>query len=576
MAQDSSQKSVSQISSARQHFLKVASQVSEKVGSEYFLMLVKELCHALGARCVYVGEFALRQTARVRTLAACMQGDQIRTFEFTVAGSPDAEVALGNPSIYSKDVRQTFPRDIRMRDLDVDSYVGIPLNTAEGETSGLLVALFGQSPDQDQDLQLADSMLRMFAPRAASELIRKRERDLLRESEQRYRAFIELNTDGLWRIEFEEPIDTALPEKEQVERMQSTGYVAECNDALAKSVGRERAEQLIGVALAETVLDPESADQSMLSLIRSGYRHTIIEATPVDHEGHRKHYLRSHLGIVENGKLQRIWGCNRDITELRALEAQFRHVQKLDAIDRLAGAVAHDFNNLLAVIQGYSSQLLESIEKTQKAYAGLTEIQKAVEKGTALTRQLLALSRKQSVRPQLLDLNAVVAEDEQMLRTLIGKNIELTTDLDACLGTVFADTGQMHQVLLNLAVNARDAMPNGGKLSIALINVDIGETRPTRLGALKPGPYVKLMVTDTGVGMTGAVQEHLFEPFFTTKPVGHGTGLGLSIVYGIVRQSDGHIVVASELNKGTEFDIFLPRVQSREAAPGNRPKTSTC
>jgi signal transduction histidine kinase len=163
---------------------------------------------------------------------------------------------------------------------------------------------------------------------------------------------------------------------------------------LAKSVGRERAEQLIGVALTETVLDPEVLTRSMCSLIRSGYRYSIVEVTSVDHEGYRRHFLRSHWGIVENGKLQRIWGCNRDITELRVLEAEFRHAEKLDAIDRLAGGVAHDFNNLLTVIQEYSSQLLESMEKTEKPYVALTEIEKAAEKGISLTRQLLALSRK--------------------------------------------------------------------------------------------------------------------------------------------------------------------------------------
>jgi two-component system cell cycle sensor histidine kinase/response regulator CckA len=179
---------------------------------------------------------------------------------------------------------------------------------------------------------------------------------------------------------------------------------------------------------------------------------------------------------------------------------------------------------------------------------------------------LLAFSRKQSPKPQLLDLNAIVVEEEQMLRRLIGENIELITDLEPSLGQVLADAGYMHQVLLNLAVNARDAMPNGGKLSIALLNVDIGETRPPRLAAVAPGPYVALSVADTGVGMSEEVQEHLFEPFFTTKEANQGTGLGLSTVYGIVRQSGGHIVVETELNKGTKFEIFLPRVSAPDAA----------
>ena len=263
---------------------------------------------------------------------------------------------------------------------------------------------------------------------------------------------------------------------------------------------------------------------------------------------------------MEEGKLLRVWGSTRDVTEFRELEAQFRHAQKLESIGKLAGGVAHDFNNLLTIIQGYSSQLIESAEKSSDSYVPLTEILKAAEKGVALTKQLLAFSRKQDVQSEPLDLNAVVAENEQMLLRLIGENIELVTDLSPSLGLVIADAGYIHQVLMNLAVNARDAMPNGGKLSISLTNEDIPETRPARLSAVNPGPYVKLRVADTGVGMSAEVQEHLFEPFFTTKKVNEGTGLGLSTVYGIIRQSGGQILVETELNKGTTFEIFLPRV----------------
>lgn len=455
-----------------------------------------------------------------------------------------------------------FPADHRLRDLEAEAWVGIPLNNAEGQACGLIAAIYSQPLDHEADF--VQLMLTMFAPRASAELNRKREEDSLKESEQRYRAFIQLNPDPFWRVEFEEPIDTALPEEEQLERIERTGYVAECNDALAQAVGLERADQLIGAAVTEAVPDLETARSGTRSLLRSGYRYSTVETSPVDHEGHRRYFLRSHWGIVENGKLQRVWGSNRDITELRVLEAQFRHAQKLEAIGKLAAGVAHDFNNLLAIIQGYSSQLLERTEKTTHAYVELTEIVKAAEKGAALTKQLLAFSRKQSVRLELLDLKAIVTEDERMLRRLIGKNIELMTDLEPSLGLVHADAGYMHQVLLNLAVNARDAMPNGGKLSIALLNVDIGEARSPRLAAVQPGPYVELIVADTGVGMSEEVQEHLFEPFFTTKEVNQGTGLGLSTVYGIVRQIGGHIVVETELNKGTRFEIFMPRVHAHE------------
>ncbi|MCU1275591.1 MAG: uncharacterized protein JWO48_3022 [Bryobacterales bacterium] len=559
MAEDSLQKPVQQTGNERLRFLKIARQVSETIGAEFFSMLAKELRRALGSECVYIGEFVGRQTKRVRTLAACMKGDRMETFEFPVEGSPDAEVALCNPCMYSREVREMFPADRRLRDLEAEAWVGVPLHNAEGQACGLIAALFVQP--LDHEIHFVHSMLTMFAPRASAELNRKQEVDSLRESEQRYRAFIQLNTDAFFRVEFEEPIDTALPEEEQLERIYRTGYVAECNDALARSLGLERADQLIGAEVTEAVLNVETARSGTRSLIRSGYRYSTVEISPEDDKGHRRYFLRSHWGIVENGKVQRIWGSNRDVTEFRALEAQFRHAQKLESIGKLAGAVAHDFNNLLAIIQGYSSQLLERTEKTNDAYVELTEIVKAAEKGVALTKQLLAFSRKQSAKLQALDLNVIVAEDERMLRRLIGENIELMTDLEPSLGLVRADAGYMHQVLLNLAVNARDAMPNGGKLSIALLNVDIGETRPSRLAPVEPGPYVELIVGDTGVGMSEEVQEHLFEPFFTTKAGNQGTGLGLSTVYGIVRQIGGHIVVETELNKGTTFEIFLPRVR---------------
>ena len=564
MAQDSPQKSVQQIGNERRRFLKIVRRVSETIGTEFFSMLVKHLRRALGAECVYVCEFVGRQTERARTLAACMEGDRMETFEFPLAGSPDAEVALCHPCMDSKGVREMFPADRRLRDLEAEAWVGVPLNNAEGQACGLIAALY--SRPLDHEIDFVQLMLTMFAPRASAELNRKREEDAVQESEQRYRASIELNPDGFWRVEFEEPIDTALPEEEQLDRIERNGYVAECNDALAQVLKLERADQLIGAAATAAVLNLETARSGTRSLIRSGYRYSTVETAPVDHEGHRRHFLRSHWGIVENGKLQRVWGSIRDITEFRVLEAQFRHAQKLDAIGKLAAGVAHDFNNLLAVIQGYSSQLLEHTEKTSSPYVGLTEILKAAEQGAALTKQLLAFSRKESVRLQPLDLNAVVAEDEPMLRRLIGETIELITNLEPSLGLVLADAGYMHQVLLNLAVNARDAMPNGGKLSIALLNVDIDETRSPRLAAVKPGPYVELIVADTGVGMSEEVQEHLFEPFFTTKEVNQGTGLGLSTVYGIVRQSGGQIVVETELNKGTMFEIFLPRTRAHETA----------
>jgi signal transduction histidine kinase len=538
--------------------------VLETIGTEFFSMLVKQLGAVLDAECVYIGEFLGGKTDRVRTLAACVRGGRMEAFEFPLANTPDAEVARGNPCLYARGVRETFSGDRLLCDLKVEACVGVPLNDSDGQACGLIAALFRQPLDLEIDFVL--SMLKMFAPRASAELNRQRAEDLLRESEQRYRAFVEMNPDACWRIEFDEPIDTTLPEEEQLETVLQRGYVAECNEAAVERLELER-DQLFGVALTDALLDVETARRCVQYLIRTGYRHSTLEVTPVDRKGRRRHFLHSHWGIVESGKLHRVWGLSRDITEFRAIEAQFRHLQKLDSLGRVAAAVAHDFNNLLTVIRGYSSQLLERMDKANSAYIGLTEIRRAAEKGAALTHQLLTFSRKQTAREQLLDLNLVVAEDQHMLQRLIGNNIELKTELGPSLGLVRFNAGCMHQVLLNLAVNARDAMPNGGRLLITLSNMDIGETRLPQLSPIEPGPYVRLSVTDNGLGMSPDVQAHLFEPFFTTKEGGHGIGLGLSTVYGIVRQIGGHIVVESELNKGTTFEIFFPR-ESSPQSPG--------
>ena len=539
-----------------QGFLKLARQVSETIGTDFLSMLARQLAGVLEAKCVYVSEFVGGKTNRVRTLAAFVEGDRREAFEFPLEGSPDAEVTSGRPCTYPRAVREMFPGDPLLHDLEAEAWVGVPLNNSEGRASGVIAVIYAQP--LRLEVHFVQSMLMMFAPRASAELDRKQTEDALRESEQRYRAFVQMNPDACWRIEFDEPIETALPEEEQLARVFQYGRVAECNDATGQRLGLERADQLIGAAIIEAVLDPETAHSIMLSLIRSKYRYSTMEVTPVDRKGRRRHFLHSHWGIVENGKLQRIWGSSRDITDLRGIEAQFRHAQKLDNIGRLAAGVAHDFNNLLAVIGGYSSQLLEHTETTNNAYLGLLEIRKAAEQGAALTNQLLAVSRKQSSELQVLDLKPIVEADGKMLRRLLGSKIELKTELAPSGALVRANAGCMHQVLINLAVNARDAMPHGGRLTITLSQADIGETRPPGLTAVKPGPYVRLSVTDNGMGMSPDVQAHLFEPFFTTKEA-KGNGLGLSNVHRIIQQSGGHIIVETESNKGTTFEIFLPR-----------------
>jgi PAS domain S-box-containing protein len=254
-----------------------------------------------------------------------------------------------------------------------------------------------------------------------------------------------------------------------------------------------------------------------------------------------------------------------DVTERRALEQQLRQSQKMEAVGRLAGGIAHDFNNLLMVISGYSEFLLERLAAAPELRAPAQEIARAAERASSLTRQLLAFSRKQMLAPQIVNLNGVVTENIKMLTRMIGEDIDLVMVPNPNLWPVRADAGQIEQVIMNLAVNARDAMPTGGKLTIETSNETVDEEQARIYAPLPVGEYVMLSISDNGAGMDSETQTHIFEPFFTTKGM-KGTGLGLSTVYGIVKQSGGYIWVYSEVGKGTKFKIYLPRIASNEPA----------
>ena len=253
----------------------------------------------------------------------------------------------------------------------------------------------------------------------------------------------------------------------------------------------------------------------------------------------------------------------RDVSDRKLLEQKFRQAQKMEAVGQLAGGIAHDFNNLLSVINGHCELLEQEFAPHATAGRNCQQIKKAGERAAGLTRQLLAFSRQQVLEPTVLDLNAVVTDLGNMLKRVIGEDIEFKTSLDCKLDRVKADRGQIEQAIMNLVVNARDAMPNGGQLTIETANVIVDETFARDHRPQQPGPYVRLIVRDTGTGIDPETQARIFEPFFTTKEVGKGTGLGLSTVYGVIRQSGGHVWVTSQLGHGSTFEVYLPIVQER-------------
>jgi two-component system, cell cycle sensor histidine kinase and response regulator CckA len=669
--------------SRSQRVFQIARKVSATIGAEFFQAIAKHLTRLLAADCVLIGEFVGRKMEGVRTLGAYMDGQSV-SFEYEVAGSASATLVFGKPSQCRSEAQTRFPSDRLISAVRAQALLGLPLLDPQGRAIGLIMVLYRHTM---VSFTVAREMLQFFSDRAAAELNRKREEDELRETDERYRAFIAKNADAMWRVEFEQPIDISLNVEDQIDKMYSYGYVAECNDATARLMGLQRAEQVIGSRLEQIApkTDPDIREATLAS-IRNGYEFTTVELERQSGVGNWRHLLRSQWGIVEDGKLERIWGTTRDITELKhseqaldaseqrmadlletmqlavliedpagmithcnrhfhqmtkwrmrditgrpwvdlmvppeerrklrtifegarsrpeipvhfegtllgpegqrwqfdwdrtalrdsegqivawanlgrdvtkhkALEGQLRQAQKLATIGKLTGALAHDFNHLLTVILGYSTRLLEDWDRLDPgSFSALDEIRKAATKGAELTNRLLAFGRQQALRPEVLNLNALIQDCEQMLQRLVGEQIVFNTALDHAAGLVRIDASSFHQVLMNLVVNARDAMPESGTLTIATSNKSVDEGE---VPAAPAGEYVLLTISDTGKGMTPEVRDHIFEPFFTTKDQGRGTGLGLSTVYGIVQQSGGNILVDSQPEKGSTFRIYLPRI----------------
>ena len=374
----------------------------------------------------------------------------------------------------------------------------------------------------------------------------------LRRSEADFRGLVEHATVGIHR---------STPD----------GRFLTVNPALVRMLGYASAEEMLRLDLSRDVYaEPARRDTLVAECERRDQAETETEWKRKDGSCIT---VRVSVRTVRgpDGRIDCYEGIVEDVTQQRSLEAQVRQSQRLEAVGRLAGGVAHDFNNLLTAITGYGDLLLQELGPDDPKRADVEEIRAAADRAAALTRQLLAFSRKQVLQPHVLDLNEVVRTLEKMLQRLIGEDIKLVFSAGAELGAVRADPGQIEQIVLNLAVNSRDAMPDGGQLTIETANVLLDADYGRKHAGAAPGEYVMLAVSDTGTGMNAETLSHIFEPFFTTKELGKGTGLGLATVYGIVKQSGGYVWAYSEPARGATIKIYLPRVheavQSVEPAP---------
>jgi len=416
-------------------------------------------------------------------------------------------------------------------------WLGVPLIVGDRTIGALVTQTYAEGAHLGERER---NILQFVSTQVAAAIQRKRGEEQLKESESKYRQIFENSPEAMWVYDRE-----------------TLGFLA-VNEATVRRYGYTREEFLRmtirdmypaseHARLAEVLADERPGPRTVHDLIHRRKDGTLMNAET------------SSDVVVMGGRAARLVHA-RDMTERTRLETQLRQAQRMEAVGQLAGGVAHDFNNLLTAIIGYADLLLEDMPVGEHRRHDVEEIRTASQSAADLTQQLLAFSRKQVLQPRVLDLNDVVKRAEKLLRRLIGENIELSTTLAADLGTVRADPAQLEQVIVNLAVNARDAMPGGGSLIIETANRDLTAADASPELPVPAGRYVQLCVTDTGSGMDDATRARLFEPFFTTKEMGKGTGLGLATVYGIVKQSDAFIGVDSKVGDGTTFRVLLPRV----------------
>ena len=460
------------------------------------------------------------------------------------------EPLLCTPEVFEELVRQEEVELIGSPSLD---WLGVPLKNSTGVFGALVVQSYSDGvrfTEWDRDI------LTFVSRQMASAMEHRRNEEALRRSELRYRSLVQSAVYGIYRSSLD-------------------GKFLDVNPALIAMLGYGSSDEVLALEPKQEIfVDPTEQTRLMTEFQRKG-RLDNIEVRWKRKDGNSITVRLSGRAVSGEEDVHEVLELiAEDVTERRVLEDQFRQAQKMEAVGRLAGGVAHDFNNLLMVISGYTEVLLEHACPDDPLYQKMAAIQQAADRATTLTRQLLAFSRKQLLELKVVDVNAIVVDMERLLRPLIGEDIELVTRLAPDLGRTRADAGQIEQVLMNLVVNSKDAMPTGGKIVVQTGNVRLDDDYRREHAYIQPGPYVMMSVSDTGHGMDKETQSRIFEPFFTTKEKGKGTGLGLSTVYGIIKQSGGYIFAQSELGKGTTFRIYLPRVEDAAEPHGRIANTA--
>jgi two-component system, cell cycle sensor histidine kinase and response regulator CckA len=457
-------------------------------------------------------------------------------------GLTDFLIRSGEPLLATPEVLQAMEDRGEVarngsRSLD---WMGVPLKVNNHTFGALVVQTYSKNiryGERDKEI------LTFVARQLASAVEIKRNEQALRRSEARYRSLVQSSVYGIYRSSLE-------------------GRFLDVNPALITMLGYRSAEEVLLLDPEKDIFaQPEEHDRLIEEFRRTGRLDGIEVKWKRSDGGNITVRISGRAVSSADEPADVLEAIAEDVTDRRALEDQFRQAQKMEAVGRLAGGVAHDFNNLLMVIGGYAEVILAHIDFSHPLHEKGRAIQQAADRATTLTRQLLAFSRKQLLELKVVDVNAIVQDMERLLRPLIGENVELVTLLVPEAAHTRADAGQLEQVLMNLVVNAKDAMPTGGKLTIQTQTIIVDENHRRGQHFIRPGNYVMLSVSDTGMGMDRETQSRIFEPFFTTKEKGKGTGLGLSTVYGIVKQTGGYVMVQSEIARGTTFHIYLPLVE---------------